>query len=168
MSTHAKLEKKSSNRVSNGTLTKYSFPSSSLNLSTQFNIFIPLSATPTHPIPILFFLAGLTCNEDTGPQKCGFFNTAGEEGIAIVFPDTSPRGANIPGEDEEYDFGTGAGFYLNATKGRWERNYRMYDLVVKEIPAVLKQADLGLVRPQPSQYTHLIPLSLRLPPQCYT
>lgn len=103
----AKLEKISSNRVSNGTLTKYSFLSTSLSLSTQFNIFIPSSASPTHPVPILFYLAGLTCNEDTGCQKGGVLNTAGEEGIAVICPDTSPRGAGIEGEDEDGDLGTG-------------------------------------------------------------
>jgi S-formylglutathione hydrolase len=101
------LEKKSSNNVSTGTLTKYSFESSSLNLPTSFNLFVPGSASTSSPVPVLFYLAGLTCNEDTGAQKGGILNTAGKEGIAVVFPDTSPRGAGIEGEDEDWDFGTG-------------------------------------------------------------
>ena len=102
-----KLEKVSSNRVSTGTLTKYKFPSSSLSLDTQFNIFVPSSASSSAPVPVIFYLAGLTCNEDIGAQKGGLLNTAGEEGVAIVFPDTSPRGAGIEGEDDDWDFGTG-------------------------------------------------------------
>ena len=99
------LEKLSSNRVSTGTLTKYSFPSSSLGgLTTIINVFVPDSKSP---VPVIFYLAGLTCTEDTGAQKGGMFNKAGEEGIAVVLPDTSPRGAGIEGEDEDWDFGTG-------------------------------------------------------------
>lgn len=101
------LEKVSSNRVSTGTLTKYTFPSTSLALKTTFNIFLPSSASSSAPVPVLFYLAGLTCTEDTGAQKGGFLNTAGEEGLAVVFPDTSPRGAGVEGEDEDWDFGTG-------------------------------------------------------------
>lgn len=102
------LEKQSSNRVSTGTLTKYTFPSSSLGgLTTSLNVFVPGSASSSQPAPVLLYLAGLTCNEDTGAQKGGFLNTAGEEGLAVVFPDTSPRGANVPGEDDDWQLGTG-------------------------------------------------------------
>ena len=157
------LEKKSSNRVSTGTLTKYTFESTSLNLPTNINVFVPSTASSSNPVPILFYLAGLTCNEDTGAQKGGILNTAGEEGLAVIFPDTSPRGAGIEGEDDDWDFGTGtlrynhhsifglvahevgAGFYLNATDPKYRKHYNMYDLIVKELPSVLKEADLGLV-----------------------
>jgi hypothetical protein len=101
------LEKVSANRVSNGTLTKYKFDSSSLSLPTQFNVFLPASASSSSPVPVLFYLAGLTCNEDTGAQKGGFLNKAGEEGIAVVLPDTSPRGAGVEGEDDDWQLGTG-------------------------------------------------------------
>ncbi|KAK8866071.1 S-formylglutathione hydrolase [Kwoniella newhampshirensis] len=138
------LEKVSSNRVSTGYLTKYKFPSSSLSLPTQFNLFVPSSASSSSPVPVLFYLAGLTCNEDTGAQKGGFLNKAGEEGIAVVFPDTSPRGAGVEGEDDDWQLGTGAGFYLNATSEKWKKHYNMYDLIVKELPEVLKEANLGL------------------------
>ncbi|OCF54244.1 S-formylglutathione hydrolase [Kwoniella mangroviensis CBS 10435] len=139
------LEKVSSNRVSTGYLTKYKFPSTSLGgLSTQFNIFLPSSASASSPAPVLFYLAGLTCNEDTGAQKGGLLNTAGKEGIAVVFPDTSPRGAGVEGEDDDWQLGTGAGFYLNATAEKWKKHYNMYDLVVKELPEVIKEANLGV------------------------
>ncbi|ORX37429.1 putative Carboxylesterase [Kockovaella imperatae] len=140
-----KLEQVSSNRVSTGTLTKYAFESTSLGgLKTNVNVFVPFTNKPASPVPVLFYLAGLTCNEDTGAQKGGLFNKAGEEGLALVLPDTSPRGAGIEGEDDDWDFGTGAGFYLNATADKWKKHYNMYDLVVEEIPKVLKEADLGL------------------------
>ncbi|WVW82476.1 S-formylglutathione hydrolase [Kwoniella bestiolae CBS 10118] len=139
------LEKVSSNRVSTGSLTKYKFPSKSLGgLSTQFNIFVPSSASSSSPVPVLFYLAGLTCNEDTGAQKGGLLNTAGKEGIAVVFPDTSPRGAGVEGEEDDWQLGTGAGFYLNATAEKWKKHYNMYDLVVKELPEEIKKADLGV------------------------
>lgn len=102
------LDQQASNKVSTGTLTKYTFDSSSLNLPTNVNIFIPSTASSANPVPVLFYLAGLTCNEDTGAQKGGILNTAGQEGLAVVFPDTSPRGAGIAGEDDDWDFGTGA------------------------------------------------------------
>ena len=167
--TMVQLEKISSNRVSNGHLTKYKFPSTSLQLDTQFNIFLPSSASSSSPVPVLFYLAGLTCNEDTGAQKGGILNKAGEEGLAVVFPDTSPRGAGVEGEDDDWQLGTGtlcvsifrpqltqgAGFYLNATAEKWKKHYNMYDLIVKELPEVLKEADLGLVCRfiDPPQYT---------------
>ncbi|AAW46797.1 hypothetical protein CNBM1600 [Cryptococcus deneoformans B-3501A] len=138
------LEKLSSNKAAGSFLTKYKFPSASLALPTQFNVFVPSSASPDSPAPVLFYLAGLTCTEDTGAQKGGFFNTAGKEGIALVFPDTSPRGAGVEGEDDDWQLGTGAGFYINAETDKWRKHYNMYDLIVKELPEVLKEANLGL------------------------
>lgn len=101
------LEKVSANRVANGTLTKYKFPSSSLgNLETNVNVFVPDGAD-AKPVPVLFYLAGLTCTEDTAAQKGGMFNAAGKHHIALVFPDTSPRGAGVEGEDDDWQLGTG-------------------------------------------------------------
>jgi S-formylglutathione hydrolase len=101
------LSKQQSNKASNGTLTKYSFPSSSLNLSTNINVFLPSSASSDSPVPFIIYLAGLTCNEDTGFQKGGFINKAGELGLGVVGVDTSPRGAGVEGEEDDWDFGTG-------------------------------------------------------------
>lgn len=140
------LEKVQSNKVASGTVTKYSFPATSLGgLTTSFNIFLPSTASSSTKVPFLTYLAGLTCTEDTGAQKGGFFNTAAEHGIAIVFPDTSPRGAGAPDEDNDWDFGTGAGFYVDATAKGFEK-YQMYTFLTEELPKVLKEADLGLVR----------------------
>ncbi|EST09389.1 putative esterase [Kalmanozyma brasiliensis GHG001] len=132
------LNKKSANKVSGGTLTKYSFTSSSLNsLETAINVFLPSSAVSGSKVPVLYYLSGLTCTEDNAAQKGGFFNAAEAAQIALVFPDTSPRGAKVDGEDESYDFGSGAGFYLNATKQPWSAAYNMYDYIVKELPSKL-------------------------------
>ncbi|BEI84361.1 hypothetical protein CcaverHIS002_0409650 [Cutaneotrichosporon cavernicola] len=136
------LEKVSANRVANGVLTKYKFPSTSLGLDTNVNVYVPDGADKS-PVPVLFYLAGLTCTEDTGAQKGGLFNMAGKHRIALVFPDTSPRGAGVEGEDDDWQLGTGAGFYINANNPKW-KHYNMYDLVAKELPDVLSKAGLGL------------------------
>lgn len=139
--------KKASNKVSGGYLTKYTFTSSSLSsLETSINVFLPSSAANDgNKVPVLYYLSGLTCTEDNAAQKGGFFNAAEAAQIALVFPDTSPRGAGIQGEDDSYDFGTGAGFYLNATKEPWSKAYRMYDYVVKELPQKLVENKLPIV-----------------------
>ncbi len=86
---------------------------------------------------VLYFLSGLTCDDQTFIVKSNAQRKASEHGIALVTCDTSPRGLNIDGEEEDWDFGTGAGFYLNATQSKWKQ-YRMYDYVVKELPEVLQ------------------------------
>lgn len=141
------FNKKSVNKVAGGSLTKYAFTSSSLgSLETNINVFLPSSAASEgKKVPVLYYLSGLTCTEDNAAQKGGFFNAAEAAQIALVFPDTSPRGANIEGEDESYDFGTGAGFYVNATKEPWKKAYNMYDYVVKELPAKLDENKLPIV-----------------------
>jgi S-formylglutathione hydrolase len=115
-------------------------------LSTQFNVFIPSTTNGDNPqFPVLYYLAGLTCNEDTGAWKGGFLSFAAAKGIAFVFPDTSPRGANIVGEDDRWDLGTGAGFYLDATAEKWSKHYRMFSFVTEELPKLIKDLNLPLV-----------------------
>lgn len=95
------------------------------------------------------YLSGLTCTDDNFTQKAGAQRAAARLGLALVAPDTSPRGLGVPGEDDSYDFGTGAGFYLNATQAPWQQ-YRMYEYVTEELPALLGQIpglDLSRVRP---------------------
>jgi S-formylglutathione hydrolase len=104
------LEQKSSNKCYGGELRKYSFQSKVLgDLPANFNIFLPPAALEkdAKAVPVLYYLAGLTCTEDNGAQKGAFHERAAKEGIAVVYPDTSPRGAKIEGEDESYDFGSG-------------------------------------------------------------
>ncbi|CAD6919174.1 unnamed protein product [Tilletia controversa] len=149
------FEKKGVIKVANGHLHKLAYTSQALgNLTTEFNIFLPSSASRTTPSPVLFYLAGLTCSPANGTEKGGFFATAEKHGIAIVLPDTSPRGAGVEGEEDSWDFGTGAGFYLNATREPWSKHYRMHDLVVKELPAKLKESELPLDLERTSIFGH--------------
>ncbi|KAM0754093.1 carbohydrate esterase family 1 protein [Meredithblackwellia eburnea MCA 4105] len=142
------------NKSFDGTLTKYKFVSKSLGgLEANFNLFLPKESASAK-VPVLYYLAGLTCNEDTGPWKGGFIRDAAAEGIALVFPDTSPRGAGIEGEDKDWDFGTGAGFYLNATSETYAKNYNMYDFVTSELPSVLKEAGFPLDLSRSSIFGH--------------
>ncbi|KAK0561930.1 hypothetical protein OC861_005567 [Tilletia horrida] len=149
------FENKGTVKVANGQLLKLQYKSDALGgLDTEFNVFVPSSASSSKPAPVLFYLAGLTCTPANGTEKGGFFAEAEKHGIAIVLPDTSPRGAKVEGEDESWDFGTGAGFYLNATKEPWKKHYRMYDLVVNELPAKLKQSDIPLDLSRASIFGH--------------
>jgi S-formylglutathione hydrolase len=103
-----------------------------------FSVFVPPQAE-AGPVPILYFLSGLSCTADNFTTKAGAQRLAAAAGVLVVAPDTSPRGAGVPGENDSDDLGTGAGFYVNATKEPWARNYRMYDYVVDELPALVKQ-----------------------------
>lgn len=135
----------SENKTFGGVLAKYAFSSESLGgITTRINVFVPPGATDKAKVPVLYYLAGLTCTEDNGAQKGGFFETAAKEGIALVFPDTSPRDTGIEGEDDEEDVGTGAGFYVNATRAPWSKYYHMYDFVSKELPKKLADSDLPI------------------------
>jgi S-formylglutathione hydrolase len=89
-------------------------------------------------VPILYWLSGLTCNDENFSQKAGAQRLAAELGLAIVCPDTSPRGTDLPGEHEHWDFGSGAGFYVNATQAPWSDHYNMYDYVTRELPALVE------------------------------
>jgi S-formylglutathione hydrolase len=148
------LEKVSSNKHFEGTLTKYKFKSAALGgLDAKFNLFLPANAAQGK-VPVLFYLAGLECTEDNGAQKGGFMRDAASEGIAIVFPDTSPRGAGIEGEDKDWDFGTGAGFYLNATNVKYSRHYNMHTHVTMELPQIIEVAGLPIDFKRQSIFGH--------------
>ncbi|WFD43714.1 S-formylglutathione hydrolase [Malassezia psittaci] len=145
----------SQNKVFGGELIKVAFKASSLgDLETKLNVFIPPNVNQGEKVPVLYYLAGLTCTEDNGAQKGGFLHAASQEKIAIVFPDTSPRGAKIDSEDDSYDFGTGAGFYLTATKKPWNKYYNMYDLITKEIPEKIQQSELPIDLERSSIFGH--------------
>lgn len=102
-----------------------------------FSIYLPPQAEQ-QTCPVLYYLSGLTCTEENFMIKAGAQRLAAEHGLILVAPDTSPRNTGIPGEDERYDFGSGAGFYVNATRLPWARHYRMYDYVADELPALLR------------------------------
>lgn len=102
-----------------------------------FAIFLPPQSA-SHPVPVLYWLSGLTCTDENFMQKAGALRVAAELGLAIVCPDTSPRGTNFPGEHESFDFGSGAGFYVNATQEPWSAHYHMYDYVTRELPPLVE------------------------------
>src|SRR5437867_845554 len=111
----------------------YSHESRETACLMRFGVFLPPQAE-AQAVPVLYWLSGLTCTEENFIVKAGAQRMAGELGLAIVVPDTSPRGLQIPGEAEHYDFGLGAGFYVDATQAPWSRGYRMYSYVAKELP----------------------------------
>lgn len=104
-----------------------------LNCEMMFAIYLPPQAE-TQKVPLLWWLSGLTCTDENFMQKAGAQKIAAELGIAIICPDTSPRGVNLPGDSDSYDFGVGAGFYVNATQAPWNSHYRMFDYITRELP----------------------------------
>ena len=125
-SADAKMDLKSTNRAFGGEVRKYTHASSSTGTEMTFSVFVPPAAA-LHAVPVVYYLSGLTCTDENVSQKgCIAFKYLSELGIAMVMMDTSPRGhEEIPGENDSYDFGTGAGFYLNATKEPWSKHYKM-------------------------------------------
>ncbi|KAL8986385.1 MAG: hypothetical protein Q9205_000165 [Flavoplaca limonia] len=125
-----------------GKLLKCAHNASTTNCEMAFNLYLPPQATvnPLHKVPLLIYLAGLTCTGDNGAEKGFFQHAASQKGIAVLYPDTSPRGLQIPGEDTSYDFGTGAGFYLDATKEPWVKGYNMYSYITSELPSTIFSA----------------------------
>lgn len=131
------IENLSQNKVHGGWHKQYSHSSASLNCDMRFAIFLPPNASSDKPVPVLYWLSGLTCTDENFMQKAGAFKYAVEQGIAIVAPDTSPRGEDVADHDG-YDLGKGAGFYLNATEAPWSHHYQMYDYITKELPAIVE------------------------------
>lgn len=116
--------------------------SESCDAPMRFASWLPIKQGD-RPLPWLLWLSGLTCNEDNFMVKAGAQRYAAEHGIALIAPDTSPRNTGIPGEDDDWDFGSGAGFYVNATQAPWSAHYRMYDYVCRDLPALVSKS-LGL------------------------
>lgn len=121
-----------------GYLNRYEHDSSSCQCKMTFSVYLPPQAE-TEKVPALYWLSGLTCSDDNVRTKAGMQRYAAEHGIALIFPDTSPRGDDVPDEAERYDLGKGAGFYVNATEGPWDKNYQMYDYVTQELPALVEK-----------------------------
>ncbi|MGJ7542226.1 S-formylglutathione hydrolase [Variovorax sp. LT1R16] len=129
-----------------GTQRFHEHASREIGLPMRFSIFLPPQAADG-PVPALVYLAGLTCNEETFMAKAGAQRLAAELGIALVAPDTSPRGANVPGEAEAWDFGVGAGFYLDATQAPWATHWRMESYLIGELlPLLGAQCGIDLQR----------------------
>ena len=102
----------------------------------ELSVYVPPDAESA---PVVYYLSGLTCTAENFTTKAGFQRVASELGLIVVAPDTSPRGAGYPGEDDDWDFGTGAGFYVDATQMPWSQRYRMYTYVTEELPALIDQ-----------------------------
>ncbi|KAB8349750.1 hypothetical protein FH972_023765 [Carpinus fangiana] len=137
-----------------GKLLKLTHPSKSTACDMSLNLYLPPQVSSSQmtdagrKVPVLIYLSGLTCTGDNCAEKGFFQHAAARRGIAVVYPDTSPRGLAIAGEDDSYDFGAGAGFYLDATKAPWTKGYNMATYITQELPAALKQsfAELDMAR----------------------
>jgi len=129
------MEVKSSLRAAQGTLRRIEFTSKSLGgTKTIFGIYLP-DIVESKKLPVVYWLSGLTCTDENFSQKAGAFQAACDNQVVLVMPDTSARGEGIPDEEPHtYDFGVGAGFYLNATTEKYKKHYNMYDFVVTELP----------------------------------
>ncbi|NIB43048.1 S-formylglutathione hydrolase [Pseudomaricurvus alkylphenolicus] len=134
------MELLAENKCFGGRQLQYSHASTSLGCDMRFSIFLPPQAAGEGTkVPVLYWLSGLTCTDENFVQKAGAQQYAAKHGVAIVAPDTSPRGEGVPDDPEgAYDFGLGAGFYVNATQAPWSEHYRMYDYIREELPALVE------------------------------
>ena len=127
----------SENRCFGGTQGVYSHTSTACACDMMFAVFMPEEAQHG-PVPVLWFLSGLTCTHENAMVKAGAQAWAAEQGIALVFPDTSPRGDDVP-NDDAFDLGQGAGFYIDATEAPWDKHFKMWTYVTDELPALLAE-----------------------------
>ncbi|WP_075187735.1 S-formylglutathione hydrolase [Teredinibacter haidensis] len=131
------VEQLASNRCFGGQQLRFKHNSQVLGCEMFFSVYLPPQAK-LGPVPVLYYLSGLTCTDENFVIKAGAQQFAAQCGIALVSPDTSPRGDEVPDDSQAaYDFGLGAGFYVNATEAPWAQHYRMYDYIVSELPAVV-------------------------------
>ena len=127
----------SQNRCFDGLQSVYAHAAQETRCTMRFGLFLPPQASARR-VPALYWLSGLTCTEENFIVKAGAQRLASELGLALVVPDTSPRGLGIPGEADSYDFGLGAGFYVDATEAPWSAGYRMASYVTRELPAYVE------------------------------
>ncbi|MGQ3889563.1 S-formylglutathione hydrolase [Legionella sp. CNM-1927-20] len=116
----------------------YAHQSITAQCTMRFGLFLPPQAAK-HKVPVLYWLSGLTCNEQNFITKAGAQRVAAKLGLALVVPDTSPRGINLPGDQDSYDFGVGAGFYIDAIQTPWSKHYRMATYIQEELPTLLQK-----------------------------
>lgn len=131
------MDQRSRHACFGGSMAFYQHPSTATGTTMRFGVFLPPQAEKTS-CPALYFLAGLTCTEETFAIKGGAQRYAAEHGLILIMPDTSPRGLNLPGEAESWDFGEGAGFYIDATEAPWAGRYNMASYVTQELPALVE------------------------------
>jgi len=124
-----------------GLQNQYEHASETLNCTMQFSVYLPPQAQAGHKVPVAYWLSGLTCTDQNFATKAGAQRVASELGIAVVMPDTRPRGKDVADDaDKSYDFGLGAGFYVDATEAPWSTHYKMYSYIVEELPALIEFA----------------------------
>ncbi len=121
-----------------GWLSRYTHESECCNCEMTFSIYLPPQAE-TQVVPSLYWLSGLTCTDDNFRVKAGAQRYAAEHGLALIIPDTSPRGEEVPDSPDRYDLGKGAGFYIDATQNPWHKNYQMYSYITRELPKLIEQ-----------------------------
>ncbi|MEQ8504209.1 MAG: S-formylglutathione hydrolase [Rhodospirillales bacterium] len=134
------MERLSENKSFGGLQSVWEHQSDICQCPMRFSVYTPpavVDGTADGPVPVLWWLSGLTCTEENFTVKSGFQKYAAEHNLMVVAPDTSPRGTDHPGEHDDYDFGSGAGFYVNATQDPWRENYNMYSYVTEELPDVV-------------------------------
>ena len=129
------METVAENRCFGGVQGVYTHASEACGGDMTFGLFLPAEAQ-SGPVPVMWFLSGLTCTHENAMVKAGAQGWAAEQGIALVFPDTSPRGEDVA-DDDAYDLGQGASFYVNATQNPWAPHFRMWDYVAEELPALI-------------------------------
>ena len=131
------LQLVSSQKMFNGWQQRYRHHSEVNQCEMTFSVYVPFRVAQGHKVPVVYFLSGLTCSDENFSTKAGAQQYAAQLGLMLVMPDTSPRGEQVA-NDEAYDLGQGAGFYVNATEAPWAANYRMYDYIVEELPALIE------------------------------
>jgi S-formylglutathione hydrolase len=129
------METNSENACFGGTQGVYTHASKATGTDMTFGLFLPAEAKDG-PVPVLWFLSGLTCTHENAMTKAGAQGWAAEHGIAVVFPDTSPRGEGVA-DDDAFDMGQGAGFYVNATEAPWAKHFKMWDYIAEDLPALI-------------------------------
>lgn len=132
------LELVSRAKMFEGSVETYTHASKETRTKMRFTVFVPPQAKDKR-VPILYWLSGLTCTDENFTVKAGAQQWAAQHGILLVAPDTSPRGAGVEGETQDWDFGVGAGFYVDATQPKWSANYRMYSYASQELPSIIKE-----------------------------
>lgn len=128
-------------KIAGGWQETYTHKSQNCHCTMRFSVYLPpqVENSPGQPFPVLYWLSGLTCNDENFMTKAGAQRYAAEHGIILVAPDTSPRGENVPDDPEQaWDFGLGAGFYLDATQSPWNKHYQMYSYIVEELPQLIE------------------------------
>jgi S-formylglutathione hydrolase len=146
------LKTNAESRMFDGTMGFYAHDSETCQCEMRFAVYLPPQARE-RKVPVLYYLSGLTCTEENFVIKAGAQQFAAKHGIALVIPDTSPRNTGIADEDADWTYGSGAGFYVNATQEPWAKHYQMYDYVVEELPKVI-QANFNVDTDNASIFGH--------------